>query len=56
MKIILKFLSLAALGLTVIPAFLVTQGVLSWNTHSSLMLAGTILWFATAPFWMKVKE
>ena len=56
MKIILKLLSLAALGLTVIPAFLVAQGALSWNTHAGLMLAGATLWFATAPFWMKIKE
>ena len=56
MKTILKLLSLAALALTIIPAFLVSQSVLSWSTHASLMLLGTALWFATAPFWMKLKE
>ncbi len=56
MKTILKSLSLAALALTVIPAFLVSQSVLSWSAHAGLMLAGTVLWFATAPFWMKLKE
>jgi hypothetical protein len=25
-----------------------------WQLHSQLMLVGMILWFASAPFWMKV--
>ncbi len=52
MKKLLMAVSIIALGLTVIPAFMVWQGGLEWDTHAQLMLLGTILWFATAPFWM----
>lgn len=53
MKLLLKLASAVALGLTVVPAFLVFDGVLAWRTHAALMLAGALLWFATAPFWMR---
>lgn len=53
MKTITKILSYIALGLTVIPSFYVFSGSISWQTHADLMLGGTILWFVTAPFWMK---
>jgi hypothetical protein len=43
------------LGLTVVPAFFVASGVLTWNTHAWLMGVAAVLWFVTAPFWM-VKE
>ena len=49
---LLKLASFLGLALTVIPAFLVFAGAIPWETHALLMLAGTILWFATAPFWM----
>lgn len=52
MKQLIKVLSLLALGLTVVPAFLVFASLISWQTHASLMLAGTLLWFATAPVWL----
>lgn len=52
MKGLIKVLSLLALGLTVVPAFLVFAGLLSWQAHANLMLAGTLLWFATAPAWL----
>lgn len=52
MKQLLMGVSAIALGLTVIPAFLVWQGDLAWETHAQLMLLGTVLWFASAPFWM----
>ncbi len=44
---------MAGLGLTIIPAVLVASGGLRWQTHADLMIAGMILWFVTAPFWMK---
>lgn len=53
MKIVLMILSFIGLGLTVVPAFLVFAGTIEWETHANLMMAGTILWFITAPFWMK---
>ena len=52
MTALLKLLSLAGLLLTVVPAFLVFAGSLTWSTHATLMLVGTVLWFVTAPFWM----
>ncbi len=53
MTVLLKVLSFLGLGLTVGPAFFVFAGVATWGTHATLMLIGTVLWFATAPFWMK---
>lgn len=53
MTALLKSLSVAGLGLTVVPAFLVFAGTIPWETHATLMLGGTLLWFATSPFWME---
>lgn len=53
MKNLLKLASFTGLGLTIVPAFLVWSGTLSWQHHSSLMIAGTLIWFAAAPFWMR---
>lgn len=53
MKWLLKLLSFAGLGLTVGPAFFVFAGTITWDTHALLMLVGTVLWFATSPFWME---
>ncbi len=53
MKTNMKALSAIALGLTVIPSFFVFAGSITWQTHADLMLGGTILWFMTAPMWMK---
>jgi len=53
MKRLLQVLSFVGLGLTVAPAFLVFEGTITWGTHAQLMLVGTIVWFATSPFWME---
>lgn len=53
MNPIWKALSFAALLLTVVPAFLVFAGTISWRTHAALMVVGAVLWFATAPLWME---
>ena len=53
MTAILKLLSAAGLALTIVPAVLVFLNGLPWETHAALMGVGTVLWFATAPFWMK---
>jgi len=50
---LLKVLSFLGLGLTVVPSFLVFADVIVWGTHATLMLVGTLLWFATSPFWIK---
>jgi hypothetical protein len=48
----LRVVSFIGLGLTVVPAFLVFAGSMAWTTHARLMMAGTVVWFATAPFWL----
>ena len=53
MNAILKLLSALGLALTVVPAFLVFLTGMDWDTHAILMVVGTVLWFATAPFWMR---
>ena len=55
MRYLLKTGSFIGLGLTVVPAFLVFSGKLTWDVHVVLMAVGALLWFVTAPFWM-VKE
>jgi hypothetical protein len=50
LQVILKLLSWAGLLLTIVPAFLVFNGYISFETHTRLMLAGMLLWFLTAPF------
>ncbi|MDP2982999.1 MAG: hypothetical protein Q8O92_06705 [Candidatus Latescibacter sp.] len=56
MKKVLIVLSFLGLALTVIPAFFVFYGAVSWNTHANLMFAGMVMWFVTAPFWMGKKN
>jgi hypothetical protein len=53
MRALLKLISIVGLGLTVIPSFLVFTGAIAWQTHATLMLVGTVLWFGSAPFWMQ---
>ncbi|MEZ4776826.1 MAG: hypothetical protein R3D00_26865 [Bacteroidia bacterium] len=52
MKTALKVISFTGLGLTIIPAMLVAAGILANTQNKTLMLIGTIMWFATVPFWM----
>lgn len=52
MTLLLKLGSLAGLILTIVPSFLVFSGSLSLGMHKILALIGTLLWMATAPFWI----
>ncbi len=52
MSLLTKLASAVGLGLTIVPAFLVFAGSVPWETHATLMLTGTVLWFVTAPLWM----
>jgi len=52
MKILLQLVSLVGLLLTIVPSLLYFTEVISKTNHQWLMFAGTVLWFATAPFWM----
>ncbi|RAI91512.1 hypothetical protein [Algoriphagus yeomjeoni] len=56
MKNILKIISFAALALTLAPSFLVFKGSITPELSKTLMLIGTIVWFATASFWMNKSE
>jgi len=55
MKGFFKLVSIVGLGLTVIPSILVFNGIISWNSHASLMLVGVLFWFCSAPLWMTEK-
>lgn len=56
MTLVLKALSALGLVLTVGPSFFVFAGLVAWETHAWIMAAGTALWFATAPFWIKTGD
>ena len=53
MKLILKIISYSGLALTILPSIFVFKGVIELKTHFILMGIGLVVWFATAPFWMK---
>lgn len=56
MQVILKLISFVGLCLTIVPAFLVFAGSIELSLNKNLMLAGTLLWFCTAPFWMNKEK
>ena len=56
MKLLTQILSAVGLALTVGPSFFVFSGHITWDTHHVLMIIGTVLWFISAPYWMKTKE
>ncbi len=56
LKIILIVISFTGLVLTIVPSVLVFVQEISMETHKQLMLPGMILWFFSAPFWMKEQE
>ncbi len=53
MNTLARYLSLLALALTVGPAALFALGVLGDAPMKLAMLAGTVLWFAASPYWLK---
>jgi hypothetical protein len=56
MKKILMVISFLGLLLTILPSILVFAGNIEISDHFHLMVWGMVLWFATAPFWMKTKS
>ncbi|MFA9390229.1 MAG: hypothetical protein ACERKD_10495 [Prolixibacteraceae bacterium] len=56
MKILLTILSIAGLALTIVPSFLVLAGKMELQTNFLLMAIGMVVWFVSAPFWMKNKS
>jgi hypothetical protein len=55
-RVLFRSVSFVGLGLTLIPSFLVFFGMMDLATHKWWMLAGTVLWFGTAPLWMRKKR
>ena len=53
MKTICKTISYAGLLATVVPSILVFSGAMELDTHKTFMWIGMVLWFGTAPFWLK---
>lgn len=49
---VLKLASVVALILVLVPCLAFALGSLTLTTVHWVVLAGTILWFATTPFWM----
>jgi hypothetical protein len=56
MKPLFRLLALLALALVIVPPFALLMGWLGDESRMKmLMLAGTILWFVAAPFWLRSK-
>jgi hypothetical protein len=53
MKKLLKLVSFAGLALMFVSAILVFNGAIPKGTYLAVALVGTVMWFATVPFWMK---
>ena len=53
---VLKVISFIGLSLNIVPAVMVFNGMLQMEEYKLLMLIGTIMWFATAPFWINKNE
>ena len=56
MKLLLSSLGLIGLLATVLPSILVFSGAIEPGTHKTVMAVGMVLWFVTAPFFMKRKD
>ncbi|MDD4144765.1 MAG: hypothetical protein PHN68_09030 [Prolixibacteraceae bacterium] len=56
MKRILQMISLAGLILTILPSILFFLGEIGHSTQNSWMLAGALIWFVSAVFWLGSKE
>ena len=56
MNLFLKIISFAGLLLTVAPSVFVFYQMMTIETHKIIALIGTILWIATAPFWINEKR
>ncbi len=56
MKILSGSLAIIGLLATIAPSILVFSGVIEPATHKTIMTAGMILWFVTAPLFIKRKD
>jgi hypothetical protein len=51
-----KILGLLALAATIVPPLLFMFKLLPLDAVKWIMLGATVVWFATAPLWMKTDE
>ena len=56
MKKAFMIISLVSLVMLIVPPFGVYLGKVELEASKTWMFIATILWFATAPFWMGKKE
>jgi len=56
MKILLRIVSFAGLLLVILPAILTFARHMEFDQAKGWMMAGTIVWFATAVFWLGKKK
>lgn len=56
MQKIAKPIALLALAITIVPPLLFAVGALAESPMKWLMLLGTLLWFGSAPFWLKEND
>jgi hypothetical protein len=56
MRTIFILLSILGLLLTIVPSLLVFAGLMEFSMHTTLMVAGTAVWFITAPLWIKKQK
>lgn len=56
MKKLLPLLSLLGLAGIILPPIVYLAGSCEKSTMSAFMLAGTLAWFGTVPFWMGRSE
>ena len=47
-----KLVSWLGLALTLLPSFFVFSGALPLDRFKAIVLAGSLLWLFTAPFWI----
>ena len=52
MKTALQITSYLALALIIVPPVLYLAAAMEKSTMSTVMIVGTVLWFATVPWWM----
>ena len=53
MKTLLKLISFSGLAIMFAASIMVFNDAMSRDTYLVLALVGTVMWFATVPFWMK---
>ena len=56
MNKLLPIISLIGLLLVIVPACMYLGDSMDKSQMQTFMLAGTVLWFVTAPFWMGKKS